>query len=100
MSLVWLFKAHRDLSERQHQYELQLGQITNRNLELEKDNVALSSSLRHAQDAIQSNPGYINSVMDLLQKYQEKILEETPFSPGQVPEWLTPEDDDATVPHE
>ena len=93
MSLVWLFREYRQLVDRAHSQELELARLVDRNLALESDNKRLSTALEMAHDTIQSNPSHMNAVMDLLQRYQEKVLEELPFTDGQEPQWLTPETD-------
>jgi uncharacterized membrane protein YheB (UPF0754 family) len=97
MKLIWLFKEYHTLREILDLHERNLERLTDKNLQLVKDNEALARSLELAQQHIRSNPDYLNSVMDLMQKYQEKVLEETPFGIDQHPEWLTPEYDDSSV---
>lgn len=90
MKLIWLFSEYHTQRESIAEQARIIERLTDRNLELTKDNTELAKSLRLAQEHIQSNPDYINSVMDMLQKYQEKVLEEAPFKDDQQPEWLTP----------
>lgn len=67
--------------------------LTDRNERLEEDNKKLALALEQAQAYIQSNPGYIQNVMDLMEKYQHEVLQELPLPVGQTPEWLTPGED-------
>ena len=107
-----MFKQYRDLYERMHQaqmdqalkaaewermrliYETQAETITERNLQLEADNKKLAEALEAAQQHIQSNPGYIQNVMDLMERYQREVLQEIPLTPDQQHEWLTPGEDE------
>lgn len=69
-SLLWLFKAYRDLV-----FENQLLKRTIEDL--------------HVQ--LTRNPS--QSTMDMIRHYQEDVLTEQPFPDGKIPEnlWLTPE---------
>lgn len=100
MKLVALFRDYRDLEAKMHTAELdavrnkfELEKLADLVVRLQEDNKSLADSLDKARQAIDSNPSYINNVMDLLQKYQEQVLQEQPLQPDQQPEWLTPGDD-------
>jgi hypothetical protein len=97
---VWLFAEHRDLQEkynvllRLHEVRAsEVERLLDKNERLTEDNKKLAESLIQAQAYIQSNPNYINSVMDLMEKYQREVLQELPLPQGQEPEWLTPGED-------
>lgn len=90
-ALVWMFRDHRELFERAHRQELQLERLVDRTVVLEADNKKLAQALSLAEDAIKSNPTYINSVIDLIKHYNEQTLKDLPFAEGEEPEWLTPE---------
>lgn len=90
-----------ELMERVHRAELELVKaeanaalLTDRCLRLEEDNRKLGEALQQAQQHIQSNPGYIQNVMDLMERYQREVLQEIPLTPDQQPEWLTPGEDE------
>lgn len=100
MKLVWLFKEHRDTVDAYRALERKLWQaesdaaiLTERNLRLEEDNKKLALALEAAQTHIQSNPGYLQNVMDLMERYQREVLQEIPMTKDQQPEWLTPGED-------
>lgn len=94
MKLVWLFQEHRDTVEAYRAMEHRLWRVEAEVARLREDNAELAEALKKAQEFIQSNPSYINNVMDLMQKYQEQVLQELPLQPDQQPEWLTPGEDD------
>jgi septal ring factor EnvC (AmiA/AmiB activator) len=91
MKLIWLFSEYHALKDTVAAQEKSLENLVSQTLQLTKDNTALTEALLRAQQDIQSNPTYMNGVMDMLQKYQEKALQELPFLPDQQPEWLTHE---------
>lgn len=100
MKLVWLFKEHHDVVQLNRMLEHRLWKaetdasiLTEKNLQLEADNKKLAEALEAAQQHIQSNPGYIQNVMDLMERYQREVLQEIPLTPDQQPEWLTPGED-------
>ena len=89
-----------ELLERAHALEIKLVRaeadaalLTEKNIRLTEDNVKLTAALQQAQTAIASNPSYINNIMDLMNKYQETVLQELPLPADVQPEWLTPGDD-------
>lgn len=92
MKLVEFFSDYWKVVLEGKDKDRQLERLAERVEILTKDNTKLAQALEAAQQAIQSNPSYLNNVMDLLQKYQEKILTEEPYPDGRVPEkdWLTP----------
>ena len=100
MSLVWLFSEHRILQKTCQELEHKVDRLVEQSVELRKDNAALTREVVAAREAIQRNPTYVNSVIDLLQKYQESTLTELPFERDQEPEWLTSADEDTRTPHE
>ena len=89
-----------ELLEKAHALEIKLVRaeadaalLTEKNIRLQEDNVKLTAALQQAQVAIASNPSYINNIMDLMNKYQETVLQELPLPADMQPEWLTPGDD-------
>lgn len=93
MKLVWLFREHRELNDAYQELRRSAEKTADWGLKLQEDNKRLADALEKAQQYIQSNPGYINNIMDLLQKYQETVLQEAPLPKNYQPEWLTPGED-------
>lgn len=95
-----MFKEHRELQQFCHEQALKLAEIkaqaeaiATRNLILEEDNRKMAAGLEQAQTYINSNPSYVQNVMDLMEKYQREVLQELPLAPDQQPHWLSPGDD-------
>lgn len=94
MKLVWLFDEHRRLHLEHQELIRKFEAFIAEKERVERDNKELAEALKKAQEYIQQNPSYLNNVMDLMQKYQEQVLQELPLQPDQQPEWLTPGEDD------
>jgi hypothetical protein len=91
VKLIWLFNEYHVMKDQLAEQEKGLDSISATVRQLTKDNTELTSALMKMQQEIQTNPSYMNGVMDLLHKYQEQVLQELPFPVGQEPEWLTHE---------
>jgi CHASE3 domain sensor protein len=91
VKLIWLFNEYHVMRDQLAEQEKSLDAMIAQSRQLTKDNEALTTTLLSMQKEIQTNPSYMNGVMDLLHKYQEQVLQELPFPPGQEPEWLTHE---------
>lgn len=92
MSLVWMFKEHRDAVARIAAAETSCAIITDRNLRLEEDNKRLTEALEKAMVYVQA--GHSKSPVDLFEQYQKQILQDEPYVDGKIPDnaWLTPGD--------
>jgi len=100
VKIVWLFKDYQNLvgdyNELRLEHEklkLEADRAADSITALRTDNEKLSAAIMELQQHIRSNPSYVQNVMDLLQKYQEQVLQEVPLAPGDDPAWLTPGDD-------
>ncbi len=90
MSLVWMFKEHRDLNAELQSSKVQLELLSDRYIRATED-------IKNLTDAIQKLQEYIatqinTSTVDIFEKYQREVLQDSPYVDGKIPDtdWLTP----------
>lgn len=91
-NLVWLFPAHRELHAGYTEMKTTLEILTDRCLRTEEDNKKLVSALEKLQAYVANNPSHMEGIVDLFQRYQEKVLQDLPYDNNRIPDsaWLTP----------
>ena len=92
MSLVWMFKEHRNLNAELQTTKVQLELLSDRYLRSQEDAKNLTDAIEKLQQYIATQ---INtSTVDIFEKYQQQILQDRPYDDGKIPDtaWLTPGD--------